>query len=87
ELSKWYKIVECSATNDNIELAILKAFRLADTIIPTSPIFTELQIFPKDKLTSKLLNFRNLSEPINSVSAELLKVYGSNKCDFSIFDD
>ncbi|CAG8840838.1 7163_t:CDS:1, partial [Gigaspora margarita] len=74
ELSKWYKIIDCSVASDNTEL--LKAFRLADTIIPTSPKLTKLQIFPKDKLTSKPLNFRNLSEPINSVSAELLKVYG-----------
>ncbi|CAG8839027.1 18155_t:CDS:1, partial [Gigaspora margarita] len=51
ELSKWYKIVDCSAANDNIELTILKAFQLSDTIIPTSSILTELQIFPKDKLT------------------------------------
>ncbi|RIB13981.1 kinase-like domain-containing protein [Gigaspora rosea] len=83
ELSKWYKIVDCSAANDDIELAILKTFRLADAIIPTSPIFTELQILPKDKLTSKLLNFRNLSEPINSV---FIKILGSKKCDL-IFDD
>ncbi|CAG8840879.1 5631_t:CDS:1, partial [Gigaspora margarita] len=39
-------------------------FQFADAVIPT--LSTELPIYPKDKLTSKLLNFKNLSVPINS---------------------
>ncbi|CAG8828326.1 18034_t:CDS:1, partial [Gigaspora margarita] len=46
------------------ELPILEAFESADAIIPT--LSTELPICSKDKLTSKLLNFNNLSKPINS---------------------
>ncbi|CAG8510240.1 7487_t:CDS:2 [Gigaspora rosea] len=49
---------------DRDGLAILKAFQSADAIAPTLSI--ELPICLKDKLTSKLLNFKNLSEPINS---------------------
>ncbi|CAG8758467.1 14055_t:CDS:2, partial [Gigaspora rosea] len=49
---------------DKNELVILKALQFADAIIPT--LLTELPICSKDKLTSKLLNFKNLSEPINS---------------------
>ncbi|CAG8620628.1 13215_t:CDS:2, partial [Gigaspora rosea] len=56
-------------------------FQSADKIIQTLP--TELPICPKDKLTSKLLNFKNLSEPINFPPAELLKTYGSRKLDLS----
>ncbi|CAG8475581.1 6984_t:CDS:2 [Dentiscutata heterogama] len=46
-----------------------------------------LPICSNDKLTSKLLNFKNLSEPINSLSAELLKISGSRKLNVSISDD
>ncbi|CAG8744860.1 9589_t:CDS:2, partial [Gigaspora margarita] len=49
---------------DKDELAILKAFQSADAIIPT--LSTELPICLKDKLTSKLLNFKNLSESFNT---------------------
>ncbi|CAG8684141.1 31809_t:CDS:1, partial [Gigaspora margarita] len=63
-----------SAARDKNELSILKAFQFADKIIPT--LSNELPICPKDKLTSKLLNFKNLSEPINSLSAKLPKVCG-----------
>ncbi|RIB28803.1 hypothetical protein C2G38_2028251 [Gigaspora rosea] len=63
KLYNWYKIVSYNTVKDKDELAILKAFKLADEIIPT--LSTELQIYSKDKLTSKLLNFKNLSEPIN----------------------
>ncbi|CAG8801372.1 12950_t:CDS:1, partial [Gigaspora margarita] len=47
------------------------AFKSADAIIPT--LSTELRIYSKDKLTSKLLNFKNLSEPVNSI--ELSTIY------------
>ncbi|CAG8786275.1 16725_t:CDS:2, partial [Gigaspora rosea] len=72
------------AENKN-ELTILYAFKTADEIIPT--LSTELPNYSKDKLTSKLLNFKNLSGPINSLSAELSKICGSRKWDFSISDD
>ncbi|RIB30325.1 kinase-like domain-containing protein [Gigaspora rosea] len=56
EFSRWRKIVYNGTAKDKDELAILKAFQSADAIIPT--LSTELPICPKDKLTSKLLNFR-----------------------------
>jgi serine/threonine protein kinase len=74
ELSKWYKILDNSSARNKDELVILNAFRSADAIIST--LSTELPIFPKDKLTSKQLNFKNLSKPINSLSMELLNVCG-----------
>ncbi|CAG8800645.1 18265_t:CDS:1, partial [Gigaspora margarita] len=46
------------------ELVILKAFQLADAVIPK--LTTELPVCPQNKLTSKLLNFKNLPEPVNS---------------------
>ncbi|RIB17331.1 hypothetical protein C2G38_1441263 [Gigaspora rosea] len=68
ELSKWYNIVVRGVAKNKHELTILKSFQAADAIISTLP--TKLPICTKDKLTSKLLNFRGLSEPINS-SAKL----------------
>ncbi|CAG8471082.1 9538_t:CDS:1, partial [Gigaspora margarita] len=56
------------------ELTILKAFNSADEIIST--LSTELPNYSKNKLTSKLLNFKSLSESINSLSKELPKIYG-----------
>ncbi|CAG8796968.1 23513_t:CDS:1, partial [Gigaspora rosea] len=56
---------------DKDGLAIFKAFKSADEIIPT--LSKELQIYSKDKLTSKLLDFKNLSEPVNST--KLSKIY------------
>ncbi|CAG8503543.1 2036_t:CDS:1, partial [Gigaspora margarita] len=73
-LLKWYKIVDRNFAEDKNELTILKAFKSADEIIPT--LSTELSNYSKDKLTSKLLNFQNLSDPINSLSAELPKICG-----------
>ncbi|CAG8814102.1 3440_t:CDS:1, partial [Racocetra persica] len=59
ELSRWYNILRwCNichnATNDD-ESAILKAFQSADEFIPI--LSTKSQIYSKDKLSSKLLNF------------------------------
>ncbi|CAG8852578.1 27294_t:CDS:1, partial [Gigaspora margarita] len=65
KLSKCYNIVDSSTAKDKDELAILKAFKSADEIIPK--LSTELQIYSKDKLTSKLLDFKNLTEPIDSI--------------------
>ncbi|CAG8762541.1 5183_t:CDS:1, partial [Racocetra persica] len=48
KLKIWYGIIKY-APIDKDELAILKAFQSADTIIPTLSI--ELPICPKDKLT------------------------------------
>ncbi|CAG8462576.1 34651_t:CDS:1, partial [Gigaspora margarita] len=64
ELSRWHNIVYHSAAKDKNELTTLKAFQFADEIIPT--LTTEFPICPKNKLTSKLLNFKSLSQPINS---------------------
>ncbi|CAG8621636.1 13586_t:CDS:2, partial [Gigaspora rosea] len=65
ELSRLHKILRYyRGVKDKDELAILNAFQSADAIIPT--LSTELSICPQDKLTSKLLNFKNLSEPVNS---------------------
>ncbi|CAG8440922.1 17316_t:CDS:2 [Dentiscutata heterogama] len=64
-------MVNNGAAKDKNELEILKAFKSADAIIPT--LSTNLPICPKDKLTSKLLDFKNLSKPMNS-SAKLLRV-------------
>ncbi|RIB04083.1 kinase-like domain-containing protein [Gigaspora rosea] len=69
ELSRWYNIVDHSVANDKNELSILEAFQFADKIIPT--LSNELPICPKDKLTSKLLSFKNHSELINSLSTKL----------------
>ncbi|CAG8702475.1 29898_t:CDS:1, partial [Gigaspora margarita] len=74
DLSKWYSIVYHNVANDKNSLTLLKAFKSADEIIPS--LSTGLPNYSKDKLTSKLLNFKNLSEPINSSSAELPKIYG-----------
>ncbi|CAG8532830.1 16817_t:CDS:2, partial [Gigaspora rosea] len=63
ELFRWYLILDGTAKDKN-ELAILKAFQSADAIIPT--LSTNFPICPKDKLTSKRLNFKNLLEPVNS---------------------
>ncbi|RIB26523.1 hypothetical protein C2G38_2064672, partial [Gigaspora rosea] len=84
-LSEWYEIVDNNVAKDKNELTILNAFKTADEIIPT--LSTELPNYSKDKLTSKLLNFKNLSGPINSLSAELSKLCGSRKWAFSISDD
>ncbi|CAG8735639.1 3715_t:CDS:2, partial [Dentiscutata heterogama] len=73
KLCRWYEMVVNGAAKDKNELEILKAFQSANAIIPT--LSTDLPICPKDKLTSKLLNFKNLSEPINSLSVELLKTH------------
>ncbi|RIB11751.1 kinase-like domain-containing protein [Gigaspora rosea] len=73
-LLEWFNILDRDVAYDKNELTILKAFKSADEIIPT--LSTELPDYSKDKLTSKLLNFKNLSEPINSSSAELPKIYG-----------
>ncbi|CAG8811057.1 9849_t:CDS:2, partial [Gigaspora rosea] len=81
----WYWIVNYDVANDKNELTTLNAFKIADEIIPM--LSTELANYSKDKLTSKLLNFKNLSESINSLSAELPKICGSRKWDFSISDD
>ncbi|CAG8837809.1 2465_t:CDS:2, partial [Gigaspora margarita] len=66
---------------------LLKEFQSADTIIPT---LLTLPNYPKDKLTSKLLSFNNVSKPINSSSissAKLSKFYDSANIDFSVSDD
>ncbi|CAG8778166.1 34915_t:CDS:2, partial [Racocetra persica] len=81
ELSKWYRMLDNSIAEDKNELTILKAFQYADAIIPT--LSTELPNFPKDKLTSKLLTFKSLSVPINSLS----QIPGSQKWECSIPDD
>ncbi|CAG8754732.1 34355_t:CDS:2, partial [Gigaspora margarita] len=78
ELYRWLKVVGRGVAEDKNELTILKAFQYADEIIPTLSVI--LPICPRDKHTSKLLNFKNLSKP-------LLKFYGSSLCDFSISDD
>ncbi|CAG8531637.1 5781_t:CDS:2 [Gigaspora margarita] len=70
--------------DDKHKPAILEAFQSADAIIPT--LSTELPTCPKDKLTSKLLNFKNLTEAINSPTG-LIKIHGSRKWDISISDD
>ncbi|CAG8461992.1 21176_t:CDS:2 [Gigaspora rosea] len=59
----------------------LGAFQSADAIIPT--LLVELPNCPKDKLTSKPLNFKSLPEPINSLSAVLSS---PSELDVSIFD-
>ncbi|RIB30306.1 kinase-like domain-containing protein [Gigaspora rosea] len=66
ELSRWHKIIDNGSAKDRDrdELTILRAFQSADEIIPT--LSTELPVCPRDKLTSKLLTFKNLSEPVNS---------------------
>ncbi|RIB23016.1 hypothetical protein C2G38_2033089 [Gigaspora rosea] len=70
KLSLWYEIVDYGTANDRDELGILKAFQSADAVIPK--LSTELPVCPQDKLTSKLLNFKNLSEPVNSSLISLL---------------
>ncbi|CAG8847395.1 24426_t:CDS:2, partial [Gigaspora margarita] len=74
--------------NEN-ELALLKEFQSADTIIPT---LLTLPNYPKEELTSKLLSFKDLSNPINSSfisSAKLPKSYDSATCniDFPVSDN
>ncbi|RIB17340.1 kinase-like domain-containing protein [Gigaspora rosea] len=83
KLFEWHGIVDRGIAMNKNELTILNSFQLADAIISTLP--TELPICTKDKLTSKLLNFRGLSKPINSF--EKLPKLCSRKCDFSISDD
>ncbi|RIB23025.1 kinase-like domain-containing protein [Gigaspora rosea] len=70
EIFKWYRIVDNGTANDRDELAILKVFQSADAVIPK--LSTELPVCPQDKLASKLLNFKNLSEPVNSSIISLL---------------
>ncbi|RIB16213.1 hypothetical protein C2G38_2038745 [Gigaspora rosea] len=65
ELFRWCKIIYNGTAKDKDELVILKAFQSSDSVIPK--LSTEISIYPKDKLTSKLLNFKNLSEPVNSL--------------------
>ncbi|RIB07987.1 hypothetical protein C2G38_2112262, partial [Gigaspora rosea] len=84
KLSSWRYIVGYSAAKDENELAILKAFQFADEVLPT--LSTKLPNFSKDKLTSKLHNFKNLSKQINS-SEKLQKIYDSGICDFLINDN
>ncbi|CAG8537555.1 24145_t:CDS:1, partial [Gigaspora rosea] len=64
ELYRWHEVINRDVTENKNELTILKAFQSADQTIPT--LSTELPICPK--LTSKLLNFKSLSKPINSSS-------------------
>ncbi|RIB18998.1 kinase-like domain-containing protein [Gigaspora rosea] len=75
KLSKWYKVVNRNASKDKNELAIFKAFQSADTIIPT--LSAELPTCPKDKLTSKLLNFKNLSQTIGEYLDLLYLVFNN----------
>ncbi|RIB04032.1 hypothetical protein C2G38_2048774 [Gigaspora rosea] len=49
-LLEWYEIVDNNFAEDKNELAILKAFKSADEILPT--LSTELPNYSKDKLTS-----------------------------------
>ncbi|RIB23032.1 kinase-like domain-containing protein [Gigaspora rosea] len=77
ELFRWNNIVRDGVAKDRDELAILKAFQSADAIIPK--LSTKLSNCPKDKLTSKLLNFKNLSEPVNS---SLSSISASKTIDF-----
>ncbi|CAG8738337.1 21304_t:CDS:1, partial [Racocetra persica] len=66
KLLKWHRILRDGAQDeDEDELVILEAFKSADTIIPTLSV--EFPIFPKGKLTSKLLNFKDPYEPIKSL--------------------
>ncbi|CAG8481740.1 17032_t:CDS:2, partial [Gigaspora rosea] len=59
-LSEWYKIVCHSRfVRDKNKLTILNEFKTSDEIIPA--LSTELPNFSKDRLTSKLLNFKNLN--------------------------
>ncbi|RIB23476.1 hypothetical protein C2G38_2032716 [Gigaspora rosea] len=60
----WCHIVDHAVAGNKNKRTILKSFQAADANISTLP--TELPIYTKDKLTSKLLNFRGLTEPINS---------------------
>ncbi|CAG8645743.1 2469_t:CDS:2, partial [Dentiscutata heterogama] len=76
ELSRWYNIVNRSVAKDKNELTILNVFQSADEIIPT--LSAKLSNYSKDKLTSKLLSFKDLSKPINSLPAELLKIHGEH---------
>ncbi|CAG8723641.1 23550_t:CDS:2 [Gigaspora margarita] len=67
---------------------MFKEFQSADAIVPT--LSTPLPICHNDKLTSKLLNFKNLSEPINSSNIpplEVLKNCDSTSLDLSISDE
>ncbi|RIB17330.1 hypothetical protein C2G38_2246446 [Gigaspora rosea] len=73
ELSKWYNIVDRDFAKNKNELTILKSFQAADAIISTLP--TELPICAKDKLTSKLLTFRGLSDPINSFEKLVITLF------------
>ncbi|RIB14745.1 hypothetical protein C2G38_1626017 [Gigaspora rosea] len=82
KLIRWHDIVNYSDAKNQNELAILRAFQSADETILT--LLTEFPIYPKNKLASKLLNFKNLSERINTSSVELLNIYGSGN---SISDD
>ncbi|CAG8665735.1 301_t:CDS:1, partial [Gigaspora margarita] len=75
-LSRWYNIVDRGVAKDKNELTILKAFQHADTIIQMLSV--ELPVTSKDKLTSKLLNFKNLSEPINSSFISPLEVLNND---------
>ncbi|RIB10015.1 hypothetical protein C2G38_2043842 [Gigaspora rosea] len=50
ELTRWYNLVDCNTAKDRKELKILKAFKSADTIIPT--LSTKLPICSEDKLTN-----------------------------------
>ncbi|RIB08500.1 hypothetical protein C2G38_2147019 [Gigaspora rosea] len=81
-ISRWYNIVDRGVAEDKNELTILRAFQYADTIIPTLSV--ELPVIPNDKLTSKLLNFKNLSEPINSSFIPPLEMLNKDMCYFEL---
>ncbi|CAG8507185.1 27735_t:CDS:2 [Gigaspora margarita] len=65
-------------------LVIKEAFEFADKFIPT---LLTIPNYSQAKLTSKLLNFQNLSNPLSSSfipSAQSLKVYDSASQNFFI---
>ncbi|CAG8836835.1 29873_t:CDS:1, partial [Gigaspora margarita] len=70
KLSRRYNIVDRNVAKDKDELVILKAFQFADAIIPT--LSTELPIYSKDKLTSKLLNFKTFLTQLTLHSFHLI---------------
>ncbi|CAG8814927.1 17976_t:CDS:2, partial [Gigaspora margarita] len=89
-LSTWYDIINNKTAkmlkwnrkvinNSTRNKSILEAFESADAIIPT--LSAELPICSKDILTSKLLNFKNLSKPINSSFISLAKSLNNYNCD------
>ncbi|CAG8578076.1 11921_t:CDS:2, partial [Gigaspora margarita] len=89
KLKIWYMIARSNYAKIFENGPVIKeAFEYANQIIPT--LLTKIPKYSKEKLTSKLLNFQNLSNQLNSSfipPALSSRIYDSVSQNFSISEN